>query len=104
MFQIIKYIKVLLKFKDVRKIYKEENGTDKPGWASRRFIGAAILFIGILLQTFFGIELDNKTLTSLSDNFGTLTGAARVVIPVGVQLYGLILAIVGAVKKSQVTG
>jgi len=101
MFQIIKYIKLLMGFKDVRKIYQEENSADKPGWASRRFIGAGVIFAGVLLQNFFGVDLDAKTLGNLSDNFSTLAGAAQVVIPAGVQIYGAALAVVGAVKKSK---
>jgi hypothetical protein len=98
---IIKYIWLLLKFKDVRKIYNEENGTDKPGWASKRFIGAMVLFGGVVAQMLFGVEINSNTLSTLSDNFTTLAGAAQVIIPVAVQLYGATLSVVGAVKKTQ---
>lgn len=93
-----------MKFKDVRQIYKEENGVDKPGWASRRFIGAAVLFGGVIIQAFFGVKLDSKILNTFADNFTTLTGTIQVLIPAIIQIYGFILSVIGAVKKSQSEG
>jgi hypothetical protein len=98
---VIKTIGLLAGFRDVRKAYKEETGKDKPGWASRRFIGAMVVFAGAVAQALWGVKIDGDVLTTISGNLGTLAGAVQTIIPIIVPLYGALLSVVGAVKKSQ---
>jgi len=97
---MFKYIKLLLQWKDIRKIYKEEKGSEKPWFASRRFLGVVILFIGAILKTFFDIYLPPETISSLTDNAVLLGTIIDTVIPVLVSLYGAITYIIGQIKKS----
>lgn len=95
MFQFLKYIPLLLKFKDVTEVYKEETGKDKPWYMSRTFLGSAIAFIFTCLAVFFGIVVDATTIQIVVDNASTVVSAL-------VALYGIVLTIIGQIKKKPV--
>lgn len=97
---MFKYIKLLLQWKDIRNVYREERGKEKPWFASRRFIGLVILFIGAVLKTFFDIYLPPETIESLTDNAVLLGTVIDTIIPVLVSLYGAITYIIGQIKRS----
>lgn len=98
--KMFKYIKLLLQWKDIRKIYREEYGKKKPWYASRRFVGLIILFIGAILKTFFDIYLPPETIESLTDNAVLVGTVIDTIIPALVSIYGAITYIIGQVKKS----
>lgn len=88
---MFKYIKLLLAWKDITDIYKEEKGKDKSFLVSKRLIGAVFTFIGVILFLFFGVTLDENVLTSLTSN-------TENVIPAVITLYGVGTNIVGTVQ------
>ena len=97
---MFKYLKLLLRFKDVSKVYKEENfNKEKPWWLSRRFFGAVITFVGVLSVAFFGVDIDVATQNTLVDNVGIVAESLDKIIPSIITLYGIILGIVGTIKK-----
>jgi hypothetical protein len=98
---MFKYLKLLAQWKDVGKVYKEENGIDKPWYVSRRFFGTVVVFIGGALYAFFNVTIDANTVTVLADNVTTIGGVIKEVIPAIVVLYGAITGIIGAVKKAK---
>jgi hypothetical protein len=55
---MFKYLRLLAQWKDVGKIYKEENGIDKPWYVSRRFFGTVVVFLGGALYAFFNVTID----------------------------------------------
>lgn len=95
MFQFLKYIPLLLKFKDVTEIYKDETGKDKPWYMSRTFLGSAIAFIFTCLAVFFGIVVDAATIQIVVDNTSTIISGL-------VAVYGIILTLIGQIKKKPV--
>ncbi len=88
----LRFLPLIMKGKSIADAYRDETGQDKPFYMSRRFIGAAIAFIGAALGIASGIQLDANVLDSI-------TGNVEVLISAGIALYGGILAIVGVVKK-----
>lgn len=96
-----KYLRLIGGFKDVSKIYKEENGTGKPWYISRRFWGALFTFIGCLLYAVLDVTVPAETLASMSENIATLAGAVSKAVPVAITLYGAIMEVVGIVKRSK---
>jgi len=97
----LKYYKLLAQWKDVAKVFKEENGTDKPWYVSRRFFGAALTFIGIVVYTVFNVSLDQDSLNLLANNLETIGKQAEVIIPAIASIYGIITSIVGSIMKSK---
>lgn len=95
MFQFLKYIPLLLKFKDVTEVYKEETGQDKPWYMSRTFLGSAIAFIFTCLAVFFGIVVDAGTIEIIVNNTSTIISAI-------VALYGIVMTLVGQIKKKPI--
>jgi hypothetical protein len=92
MFTFLKYIPLLLKFKDVTDVYKKETGENKPWYISRTFFGSAIAFIFTCLAVFFGLVVDANTVAIVADNAYTISSAI-------VALYGIIMTFVGQIKK-----
>lgn len=90
----LKYLPAILKFRQVSTIYQEETGKDKPFYVSRRFIGAVITAIGAILSIYLGVKIDENLLSTLSDNVETLITAI-------VALYGLIMLIIGHIKRQE---
>lgn len=90
----LKYLPLLLKGKQVADVYRAETGAGKPIYLSRRFVGTVIVLIGAVASMYFGVSLDENIISSLTDN-------AVSVISAGVALYGVILGIVGIVKRKK---
>lgn len=89
-----KYLISILKFKDIADTYKEENGSDKPWYLSRRFIGTVIAIIAGVLFASQGIVISETQIQIIIDGFITI-------IPVLVSLYGIIMGVVGQIKKKK---
>lgn len=90
----LKFIPLILKGKNVADVYQEETGSGKPIYLSRRFVGTVIVLIGAGASMYFGVSLDENILSSLTDNVVS-------VISAGVALYGVILGIVGIIKRKK---
>ena len=99
MSQWFKYLKLIAGFKDVSKVYREENKTDKPWYLSRRFFGSAIAFISLVVVTLFGIDITSIAQVSIVDSITVISESIVKVIPALTTLYGSILAIVGIFKN-----
>lgn len=97
---MFKYLKLLGMWKDVREVYQEEKGADKPWYISRRFYGAVVIFIGGALYAFFDITLPADTTQSIADNLSTVGGLIKDLVPAAVALYGAATSLVGIIKKS----
>ncbi len=97
---MFKYLKLLAMWKDVSKVYKEENGIGKPWYISRRFFGVVFVFIGGSLYAFFGITIPTDTVSTITDNLATLGNIVKDAIPVVVALYGAITSLIGVIKKN----
>jgi hypothetical protein len=98
---MFKYLRLLAQWKDVGKIYKEENGIDKPWYVSRRFFGTVVVFLGGALYAFFNVTIDADMVPILTDSMATIGGVIKEVIPAIVAIYGAITGIIGAVKKAK---
>lgn len=90
----LKFLPLILKGKQVAEVYREETGTGKPIYLSRRFVGTVITLIGAGASMYFGVSLDENILSSLTDNMVSIISA-------GVALYGAILGIIGIVKRKK---
>ena len=89
-----KYLISILKFKDITDTYKEETGSDKPWYLSRRFIGTVIAIIAGVLFASQGIVISETQIQLIVDGFITI-------IPALVSLYGIIMGVVGQIKKKK---
>lgn len=89
-----KYLISILKFKDITDTYKEETGSDKPWYLSRRFIGTIIAIIAGVLFASQGIVISETQIQIIIDGFITI-------IPALVSLYGIIMGVVGQIKKKK---
>ncbi len=94
MFSFIKYLPLLLKFKSVAEAYKEEKGTGKPWYISRRFLGAALLLGAAFLGIQFGITLDQSLIDQIANNLADL-------VPAAIGLYGAVMTVVGLIKRDK---
>lgn len=92
--KLLKYIKLFGLFKNVQGAYKTETGKDRPAYLSRRFIGAVIILGGAVLSLECGVKIDETLLASISDNIEKIVAA-------GIVLYGLVMGIVGTVKRKK---
>jgi len=97
-----KYIKLLGGWKEISKVYKEEKGTDKPWYASRRFFGSVFMFIGLLLKAFLDVASPEETLTTMADGSYVLAEVIKDSVPAIISLYGAVTTVIGAIKKSKV--
>ena len=94
MFKIFKYLKLIGLFKNCNKAYKEHTGKDRPPYLSRRFVGAMVLLGGTALSIYFGVEINKELLNMIIDNIEKIIGAS-------VILYGVVMEIVGIVKRER---
>ena len=94
MFKIFKYLKLLGRFRDIESTYKEETGKARPAYLSRRFVGALVIFVGAALSLYFGVEIVENILSNITESI-------EKVVATGIVLYGLILEIVGIVKRKK---
>lgn len=88
----LKFLPLILKGKQVAEVYQEETGQGKPVYLSRRFVGTVIVLIGAGVSMYFGVSLDENILSSLTDNTVSIISA-------GITLYGVILGIIGIIKR-----
>jgi len=97
MLRFLKFIPMIMMFKDVYSAYLAETGNpNKPFWATRRFIGSILALIGGAVAIAFGIVIDPATIDILAGNIEVLIGGA-------VALYGAVLGVVGLIKKRPAT-
>lgn len=90
----LKFIPLILRGKSIAEAYKEEAGQGKPIYLSRRFMGLVLAFIGAIVSMYFGVTLDANILSTMSDSVVTVISAV-------VTLYGVILGIIGIIKRKQ---
>lgn len=93
--KLIKYFKLFGLFKNVQGAYKEETGKDRPAYLSRRFIGAVVILGGAVLSLEAGVKIEEALLIDISNSIEKIVAAALV-------LYGLIMEVVGIVKRQRV--
>jgi hypothetical protein len=95
MFSFIKYLPLILQFKQVAEAYEEEKGKEKPFYLTRRFIGALIAAVGAVAAYFGGVTISPEILDEITKNIETVAAT-------GVTLYGLIMAVIGLFGKKKV--
>ena len=94
MLKMFKYLKLIGLFRNSKKAYKEHTGRNRPAFLSRRFVGAVVLLAGTALSIHFGVKIDTETLTLITENLDKIISA-------GVVLYGVVMGIVGIVKRER---
>lgn len=92
----LKYLSLILRFRNVAEVYKEETGEGKPFYYSRRFIGLVITVIFAVVTMKTGIVLDDNLSALIADNVVSVITAL-------VALYGVVLGIIGHFKRSKKT-
>mgnify|MGYP001600106607 CR=1 FL=1 len=90
----LKYIPLILKGKSIADAYNEEVGQGKPVYLSRRFVGTVVALAGAGASLYFDVSLDENVLSSITDNMVSAISA-------GVTLYGVVLGIVGIIKRKK---
>ena len=88
----LKYLPLILKFKNVAEVYKEETGQGKPFYMSRRFIGLVITVIFAVTTIWTGVTVDDALSLPIVDSIVAIVTAV-------ITLYGIVLGIIGQVKK-----
>ena len=94
MFGWIKYLPLLLKFKNISDVYKEETGENKSWWLSRRFFGVVIIAIFAFLSIQFGFDMSALSPDVIANH---IVNAVQAFI----GLYGIIMVIVGYFKRKK---
>lgn len=92
MMNFLKFLPLVLRFKDIYEAYRNEVGEGRPWYLARRFIGVVMATIGAGVAIFSGVTLDSGVLDSITESILSLIGS-------GVTLYGLILTVVGIVRR-----
>lgn len=98
---MFKYFKLIAAFKDVREVYEAERTSGKPWWLSRRFFGAVMVFFGLVLAYFFDVRLTPEQAQTAADSVTTISQSVEKLVTAGVTLYGIIMTIVGAIKRNK---
>lgn len=88
---MLKYIWILLTFRQVAEAYEAEKGKEKPFYLTRRFIGALVLVGTTAVTQFLGVELEFDR-ENLLNNIELITAS-------GSAIYGTVLAIVGQLRR-----
>ena len=94
MFKIFRYLKLLGRFRNVTDAYEKETGKKRPPYLSRRFWGALVIFVGGVLALQFDVKIDENILANITESIEKIIAAAIV-------LYGLVMEIVGIVKRKK---
>ena len=89
---LLRYLPLILKFKNIAEVYKEETGQGKPFYLSRRFIGLVITAIFAIITIWTGVTIDDVLSLPIADNIVAITTAV-------IALYGVVLGIIGQIKK-----
>lgn len=90
----LKYFPLIALGKSVSKEFKAAEGENIPFYLHRRFIGAAIMLVAGFLGIHYGVKIDESLLTKLGDNLQTT-------ITAGLALWGVVVEIIGIVRKGQ---
>lgn len=90
----LKYLPLILKFKNVSEVYKEETGDGKPFYLSRRFIGLLITIIFAIVTVKTGITVDEALSAQIAEHVVSIITAL-------VALYGIVLGIIGHFKRTK---
>jgi len=88
----LRYLPLILKFKNISEVYREETGQGKPFYMSRRFIGLVITVIFAIVTIWTGVTVDDAISLQIADNIVAVITAV-------ITLYGVVLGIIGQVKK-----
>ena len=88
----LKYLPLILKFKNISEVYQEETGQGKPFYMFRRFIGLVITVIFAIVTIWTGVTVDDAISLQIADNIVAVITAV-------ITLYGVVLGIIGQVKK-----
>src|SRR3990167_10626230 len=80
----LRYLPLILKFKNIAEVYKEETGQGKPFYLSRRFIGLVITAIFAIITIWTGVTIDDVLSLPIADNIVAITTAV-------IALYGVVL-------------
>lgn len=90
----LKYLSLILRFRNVAEVYKEETGEGKPFYLSRRFIGLLITIIFAIVTVRTGITIDEALSAQIAEHVVSLITAL-------VALYGIILTVIGHFKRTK---
>ena len=91
---ILKYLSLILRFKNISKVYQEETGQGKPFYISRRFIGLIITAVFAVITIWTGVTIDEVLSLQVADH-------VVAVITAVIALYGIILGIIGHFKRTK---
>jgi hypothetical protein len=90
---LLKYVPAILSLKQVAEVYKEDVGEEKPLWLSRRVVGAVITLISAVVLAVYGVDI--------SGDAAALTDAVVAVGSGASAVYGIVMTIVGYVKREK---
>lgn len=90
----LKFLPLVLKFKDISEAYQSATGKDRPAYLSRRFVGALLVLLGAIASIALGVQIDENVVMSVTNGLDTLIAG-------GITLYGAILAIIGQIKAKK---
>lgn len=91
---ILKYLPLILRFRNVSEVYQEETGQGKPFYMSRRFVGLVIAAVFAIVTLRTGITIDESLSLQMADNVVSLITAV-------IALYGFVLGIIGHFKRTK---
>lgn len=94
--QILKYLKLILSFRQVSEVYREDNGKDKPFTLTRRFWGILISTLSGLVLVATGVEIPAE---ALAGDISAVWDNINAVIPHVTAIYGVVMVIIGEIKK-----
>lgn len=95
MFGLLRYIpRILFLFKDVTKAIRNDKGQDRPKYLSRRVIGAVLLLVATISGIALKVEISPAIIENITEHLDTA-------IVAGIGLWGLIMEIVGIVKRKK---
>lgn len=90
----LKYYPLVALGKNVTNEWESAHQEDRPFYLSRRFTGAALMLIAGFLGIHYGVKIDETLINQISDNLQTAITAA-------VTVWGLIIEVVGIVKREK---
>ena len=90
----IKYFPLVALGQSVAKEFREAEGEKIPFYLHRRALGSIILLVSGFLAIHFGIQIDESILTQLTDNL-------QAAITAGMALWGIVLQVIGTIKRQQ---
>jgi len=100
MLKLLKYIPLVALGKDITNALKQK-GTDRPAYLTRRFVGAAIIFIGAFLSIQFGVTIEENIIQQMIDDTDKLIAMAIAGYGAVLGIYGTVRAIVKKIKEKK---